>query len=59
MHEGNLRTFLQGQVDMTLALFERLVPVIGPMELPVQNLGHREAGIGLAIVRIFGDRLRE
>src|SRR5207249_3263494 len=52
MHEGNLRTLPQSQVDMALGPLERLAPVIGPMELPVQNLRHREAGIGLAITRI-------
>ena len=26
------------------------------MELPVQNLGKREAGIGFAVARIFADR---
>src|SRR5271166_2199925 len=56
VHEGDLRTLLQGQVEMTLGLLERLAPVVRPMELPVQNLGKRQASIGFAVARIFADR---
>ena len=56
MHESDLRTFLQGKVEMTLGFVERLAPVVRPMELPVQNLGKRQTGIRFAVARIFADR---
>ena len=56
MHESDLWTLLQGQVEMTLGFVERLAPVVRPMELPVQNLGKRQTGIRFAVARIFADR---
>ena len=59
MHEGAVRTFLQGQADTALGEFERTAPVIRPMILPVQKLSKGNSGIRLAVAWILDNRLRK